>query len=359
MSCPVCRMPYVPHPTISANPLPVHFPPQGMLTKQQYDYFNTGMGIGTTIMGVIRKLVYFSGNMFGGHKTKAMVISIVWESCGMTVFIAHVACADLLRRAFNCEELNVTNLVTLCQITEVIGACGIGPNAGRLPYVNYNRVGEKIDLSNFWHDHAPGDEGNNYFDWKALGNSKYSWLVNRPDVFPKFPAKVDANRVPSEDFTIGENDAICNKPMDVLHALVPYLPARSYVMLVSTCRQLRYHALTTLQPHARNIVISLVWPLPTRNEYNSAPKDVRAIMVSEDMAVSPVDADWYMYLSRAHRTKGMRVRRWIWNSCQEIKRVYDERLPTSPFVVTKEGGKSKQRKELEKKVSQMFMMYNV
>ncbi|KAF9496735.1 hypothetical protein BDN71DRAFT_1588901 [Pleurotus eryngii] len=59
MSCPVCRMPYVPHPKMSANPLPEHFPPQGMLTKQQYDYFNTGMGIGTTVMGVIRKLVYF------------------------------------------------------------------------------------------------------------------------------------------------------------------------------------------------------------------------------------------------------------------------------------------------------------
>lgn len=146
--------------------------------------------------------------------------------------------------------------------------------------------------------------------------------------------------------------------MDVLHALAPYLPARSYVMLVSTCRQLRYHALTTLQQHARNIVISLVWPLPTRNEYNAASKDVRAIMASEDMAVSPVDADWYMYLSRVHRTKGMRVRRWIWSSCLEIKRVYDAKLPTSQFVV-REGGKSKQRKELEAKVAQMFKMYSM
>lgn len=139
--------------------------------------------------------------MFGGHKTIAMVISIVWESYGVTVssrsapesrltgltdgsqvFIAHVACADLLRRAFNCEELNVANLVTLCQITEVIGTCGIGRDAGRLPFVDYEGVGEKIDLSKFWHDHAPGDEGNNFFDWKALGQSKYSWLINRPDV---------------------------------------------------------------------------------------------------------------------------------------------------------------------------------
>ena len=47
---------------------------------------------------------------------------------------------------------------------------------------------------------------------------------------------------------------------------------------------------------------------------------------------SPHDADWLLYLSHIHRTKSMRMRRWIWSLCDEVHRVYEAKKATSPVL---------------------------
>lgn len=169
-------------------------------------------------------------------------------------------------------------------------------------------------------------------------------------------AEVDEKRLPwGDDFKVGEGDTLSHRPLELLYLLLPYLSPRSYTMLASTSRLFRYHALTIFQPHARDLVIALRWAIPTQREYEVAPEEVRGIMASEDEKLSPVDGDWFGYLSKVHRSKGMRVRRWVLGECEGVKRVYEERLPGSPFAMTT-GGQTDIAKNLEEKVGTMLRM---
>lgn len=79
-----------------------------------------------------------------------------------------------------CEKEDMEAKVNLCEIDTVIGRAHGGRDAGRLPHIKYEEIGEKIDLRHFWRQ---GDEpGLNVFNWGAFACSKYKWLVNRPDV---------------------------------------------------------------------------------------------------------------------------------------------------------------------------------
>ncbi|KAM5530419.1 hypothetical protein V8D89_015930, partial [Ganoderma adspersum] len=166
--------------------------------------------------------------------------------------------------------------------------------------------------------------------------------------------------------------------------------------LMATCRTLRYHALTTFQPHARERVLSLEWAVPLETEYLSYVRKVypdpdvgdsqqevaieagsqplnqssppsptdgtspggagglearlnamslassspnrpsRTALLSQlEMAHgthSPIYADWLHYLSQVHRTPAMRARRWVWALAEEVARVYHRKRAEGPFA---------------------------
>lgn len=92
----------------------------------------------------------------------------------------HKTCAALLRRVLDCEEENVPSAYTLCEIQAVLGRPQDGAEAGRMRFVNYEAVGEKIDLRPLWHQ-GPS-EGENTFDWPELVERKLDWVLSKPDV---------------------------------------------------------------------------------------------------------------------------------------------------------------------------------
>jgi hypothetical protein len=143
-------------------------------------------------------------------------------------------------------------------------------------------------------------------------------------------------------------DILTTQPLDILHAIVSVVPLFSYLALTSTCRFFRHHALTTFQSHARNLVLQLGWAVPFHAEY--AKMKVRA----EDMAHadnSPHDGDWLLYLSHVNRTKSMRVRRWLWDLSEEVKRAYEEKKG--------DGFSAVEMIKLKREVKHMFMMTNI
>jgi hypothetical protein len=97
--------------------------------------------------------------------------------------MAHPVCLSLLRHALNAEDDNMLSRTTLCAHELILGRPQGGTIAGRLKDIDYEHVGENVDLSRFW---KPGSEaGFNVFDWKALRdykNGSLSWMIQRPDV---------------------------------------------------------------------------------------------------------------------------------------------------------------------------------
>ena len=220
--------------------------------------------------------------------------------------------------------------------------------------------------------------------------------------FPRFRPEVAPARTSSlGPLPESTQDIVTTQPLDVLHVLLPYLDNRSFVNLLSTCRTLRHRALTILQPHARKRVLELGWAVPTEVEYagfvkrnpptpasasptsptapsatppntpaspeadkpcqpqaddGGTPTEKTPTDPSQDQAApdlshvamahathSPVDADWYLYLSQVHRTQSMRARRWVWALATEVARVYRAKRPASPYadVLDADGGRVK------------------
>lgn len=173
--------------------------------------------------------------------------------------------------------------------------------------------------------------------------------------FPKFAVTVDASRIPPLPQPAG-TDILSRQPLDIIRALLPYLPTPAYLALTSTCRTLRHHAVTTFQPEARRRVLGLRWAVPLPYEAQLMQK-AGLVAASAD---APAGADWLLYMSFVHRTAGMRARRWIWGMAEEITNVYRKRKAESPYAdIVLAGGeiqKSKARTELEKKVESMNFM---
>lgn len=81
MSCSICRLPFVPEP-ISINP--TRQPLSGVLTPNQYKYFEGVVGFGNKIANNVNQFEYFSENMFDA-KAPLSGQTVVWESQGGTV----------------------------------------------------------------------------------------------------------------------------------------------------------------------------------------------------------------------------------------------------------------------------------
>ncbi|KAH9939511.1 hypothetical protein B0H21DRAFT_698339 [Amylocystis lapponica] len=358
MSCSLCRLPFTPC-AISVDP---HPPPAGTLTSKQYKYFMYSVGFGKMVPGMLIQFEYLDNNMFGNALAAPMVINIQWEAGGGTIVMLHTACATIFRHIFDATDNTKETLVKLSQIELVLGRPQDKENAGRFNYVNYEGVGkDKVDLRPFW---IPvNDVGANKFDWPKFMASGLDWTLNRPDVFPKFNSTVAAERIaalgPPPEST---KDIITTQPADILHALLSYLSNESFVSLLSTCRLLRHHALTTFQSHARQRVLALGWAVPLPAEHAAAveirTKSGREAPPMAHAVDSPVNGDWLLYLSHVHRTQSMRVRRWVWALAEELHRAHDARLPDTKYAdgVTAGGkpNKSKARRELEHLVDEKY-----
>lgn len=180
--------------------------------------------------------------------------------------------------------------------------------------------------------------------------------------FPKFFTEVSEKRLSSVGDPQPQTDLLTTQPVDIIHALLPHLSIPDYLALTSTCRQLRRLALTTFQPHARKLVLSLGWAMPLPQEYviaikSQANNKTPGSVVAHEK-YSPQDADWLLYLSHVHRTGSMRARRWKWVLAQKLARLYEEKRKDIIFEGGDEeaGVRSAKGREIDGKVAQMWPM---
>lgn len=92
----------------------------------------------------------------------------------------HNTCATLLRHVLGAEEDTFASFMKIAEIETVLGKAQGGANAGRFRFVDYEGVGEKIDLRPFWT--VGEEEGGNVFDFQALADKGMGWILARPDV---------------------------------------------------------------------------------------------------------------------------------------------------------------------------------
>ncbi|KAJ7594709.1 hypothetical protein C8J56DRAFT_1122868 [Mycena floridula] len=349
MACCVCRLPFVPNAEQATSPLRAHFPDRGILTDSQYRAFRDGQIMGSRVYKYVQSCTYFSSNMFG-CVDGGMCLTMVWEYEDSVFVVMHNTCATLFRIMFQCEEPGTSSIVTLSQIEEIIGRPQAGARAGFFKGVDYPEPLKGLRLESFWTPGVPGD-GENVFEWKALvANENRRWLVKRPDVFPRFFPEVSVDRLAAllSCESSSAEDIISKQPIDILSAILPFLDERSYVHLTSTCRGLRYKALTVFQPFARRLVLGLLWATPAAGELADMSES-KMTKIAHPVE-SPHSGDWFLYLSHIHRTDSMRVRHWIWTCCQEIRKTFEAKLPSSGYADLADGEKSPLRLKLEASV---------
>ncbi|KZV94446.1 hypothetical protein EXIGLDRAFT_516931 [Exidia glandulosa HHB12029] len=326
MSCCVCRLPFLPHRKYARQPLQAHLPPLGLFSESQKAYFERGLGFGEFIYAIYLDFIYLSDNYFAVENVNPkmpVLLQLVWELPAGDVAcpVMHHTCMNLFRRIFDAEENTYDNLKKLARFQYAIGRPQGGKDAGRWRNVQYEMVEPKVDTRALW---SPSYQrlGGMVFDWKALKGLGYEWLMQRPDVFPRFFTKVSPERMKHLAATAAGNDILSRQPPDVLRHIARFLDVRSLTRVSATCRYLRFLALSDWQAVARKAVFGLGWATPTLSEYAES-KDSGLASIS-----ATSEGDWLLYLGHVHRTKGMRVRRWIWGLCEEIKRVADANIVT-------------------------------
>ncbi|KAJ7646776.1 hypothetical protein FB45DRAFT_1019073 [Roridomyces roridus] len=145
MSCSVCRLPFIPDLTQASSPLTEHTPNANVVPNDLAGYFKFAFGTGPRIG--LKKLCYFSANMFGAV---VEVDVFMWESAGGTFFMSHLVCFSLLRQALNLEDEDKATTMAFSAHELILGRPQGGVHAGRFRDVQYENVGEKVDLSPFW-----------------------------------------------------------------------------------------------------------------------------------------------------------------------------------------------------------------
>ncbi|KAL1746756.1 hypothetical protein HDZ31DRAFT_33468 [Schizophyllum fasciatum] len=349
MSCSLCRLPFVPSPG-SAAPLAEHFPPKGVLTSAQYAYFQSAVAMGNRVHGLVQNCEFCSPNMFVTFNPPVL-LNMTWAHPDFTYVMMHRVCAGLFRRAMGCEGDDYEAYKRLSEVELVMGPLGELADAGALRGVDYASIGEKIDVQPFWR--VGSDHGKNSFKYDEFAKSSLGdWLLTRPDTFPRFYPTVEEKHmstIPHPDTLPPSTDVLTTQPLDVLRAILAQLDARTYIRLTSTCRFLRAHALTTFQPEARALVLGLPWALPTRAERERMGPAAAAAVPG---ASAPEDGDWLLYLSHAHRTKGMRVRRWLWAAAVEAARVFEERKGKGPYA---EGRDTPERRKFDRQTEMLYL----
>ncbi|EJD45624.1 hypothetical protein AURDEDRAFT_103717 [Auricularia subglabra TFB-10046 SS5] len=348
MSCCVCRLPFLPKRKQSTNPLMAHFAPPGVLTENQTVYFEHLVSFGEMVSGFMLDCVYFSGNMLGAARLPAVPIVLVmqWEQVerDSVLITMHKVCYDLFRRSVCPGEDTRENLRKLAAIEHVMGRPLGAENTGRWADIDYEGVGEKVDLRPLW---RPGTGlGENVFHWKGLDRLGYDWLVNRPDIFPRFHREVNPSRLVNLANASPGEDILTRQPQDVLRCIAGHLPdGASLARFAATCRFMRFLSLTEWQPVARALIVrTLPWAMPT-------PAETKASTVA--LAGPSEPGDWMLYLSHVHRTKSMRVRRWIWAVCEDIQRVAHAKLEAARAL--EEG--SEEWAAIETKFNRQWPMY--
>ncbi|PCH42437.1 hypothetical protein WOLCODRAFT_71889 [Wolfiporia cocos MD-104 SS10] len=359
MSCSLCRLPFVTHPT-SVSPKP---PPRGVVSERQERYMQYAVVMGNLVPGTCFPVVWTGAHRASAHGDRPRPLTV------RQVIALHTACADILRHALGASDYSVASMVKLGMIDAVLGRPLAGPDAGRLRQVKYEDVGEKVDVRPYW---AKGKgDGNATFDYSAFKASGLDWTLNRPDTFPMFYEKVKparaAVRDPSPASVASITKLFTSEPATILRHLLPHLSDRSFYALLSTCRLLRKHGLTTFQASARARVLALEWEVPLETEYAAAcrmaanAKDGGPGSVRMAHAVhAAVDGDWMLYLSQVHRTPNMRARRWLWALAREVRSAFDEAVPKSALadVVDAKGTRvpSEEMKKLKERVETLMIM---
>lgn len=267
-----------------------------------------------------------------------------------------------------------------------------GTLSGRYRELDYENLGSEcgrdryVNVEKYWIPGTSESDLDSGFAWREFKDSELAWTLNRPDVyallrksfltvhcvilvahehcrsfsFPKFFTEVSEKRLSSIGKPHIQTDILTIKPIDVIHALLPHLTISSYLALTSTCRLWRRLALTTFQPHARKLVLSLGWAVPLRQEYaisiksQANSKTAGSVLAHEKH--SPQDADWLLYLSHVHRTGSMRARRWKWVLAKKLARLFEEKRKDALFVDGNEeaGMRSVKGRELDDNIAQMW-----
>ncbi|KAK1227933.1 hypothetical protein PQX77_009034 [Marasmius sp. AFHP31] len=360
-------------------PVEEQFPPNGLMSASTYTYFSKATGIGKQVMGGLANYSFGSGNMFSGEQSSLIVMGVEWEGSANCCWMMHTGCAKIFQSVFNCEDnTNYKEIVDLCQVRAILGPLGAGgTNHGRFKYVSYESVGEKIDLRPYW-GRTSCDKQYVVFDYKSFIKDKKDWMFTRPDVFPKFPRVIEASRITEGMEPPLGNDVLTRQPLDIIHILVKYLDnPKAYVNLMNTCRYLRYHAIgdSSFQIQAKNLLLEYYpWAFPTNLEYAAIlkKKGMKGLVVDKTCCG---ESDWLLYMGMVHWTKAMRVRRYVWGICEEVKRMYHETLEAREDKVEwevklrsrsedseadaqdEEGtGVGLRRHELEEEMAPMFMM---
>ncbi|KAF8996769.1 hypothetical protein BDZ89DRAFT_1084011 [Hymenopellis radicata] len=250
MSCSICRLPFIPGP-YSNDPLPEHFPPKELCHPLLPE-----------IQTVTARFDYCSKNFFccyDGHR----IANVMWESpfgFSNTVFMMHTACAGMFFHVLGVDDKNTNEGMTLiAQVVGVLGRPLAGQDPGRLRNVCYEAVGEQIDLRPFWRQGF--QPGGDVFNWKALSQSKYNFLVVRPFIFPRLLdvapsrtahfATIELNN--QNRFTTSRlitSTFSCRISGVLLHLLGFDMPLSS-----TTCPY-------DVPPHARRLVLDIPWSLP-------------------------------------------------------------------------------------------------
>lgn len=176
--------------------------------------------------------------------------------------------------------------------------------------------------------------------------------------FPRFHRTVAASRL-DHLATVEEeerNDIITTLPFDLLDYIIPFLDIKGYIALVATCRFLRFCALSKFQRHARTLVLQLGWPLPVPAEQKDM--DASQLDTLPSASTTSYDADWLLYLSHVHRTKSMRMRRWIWAQATEIKRVYEVKKEAGVLdaFMQEERGWSKSQRDVDAQLESWWLL---
>ncbi|RDX57411.1 hypothetical protein OH76DRAFT_1413847 [Lentinus brumalis] len=388
MSCSLCRLPFTP----SSHSVDPRWPPPGVLSEKQVLYMKHAFGMGQHVFGLAVDLV----NMDQRYN----------ETNAFPDVALHPHCATIARHHLGLPENIPDNLIELSLLEQIVGPPMNGVHAGRLPDFKYEDVlgagdHNRVDIEALWSKRGELPD----FDWLEWKRRNLDWTAVRPDVFPRFRPQVAPTRISSlGPLPESTEDIITTQPLDVLHVLLPYLDNRSFVNILSTCRTLRRYALTTFQAQARTRVLELGWAVPTDVEYagfvkrnppppaatsptspttptspaagdkpgeaassdGSAPTEPStdaadfSLVAMAHAKHSPINADWYLYLSQVHRTPAMRARRWVWALAEELSRVYGEKRAAGPYAddVDAEGQRTKSRKwkAYAKHVDQQLMM---
>ncbi|KAI0760673.1 hypothetical protein C8Q74DRAFT_1298146 [Fomes fomentarius] len=320
------------------------------------------------VTGLVMDMDCLDGHSFIVNNLNSSLGAVI-NGLSVPLVAFHQHCATILRYRLGYPFDDPHSIINFSLIDHIVGPRMEGVHAGRLRGIQYESLlgdlEQRVDIESLWYMKAGPEDAR--FHWEEWLRRGLDWTAARADIFPRFRTRVAPSRLSSlGPLPESTNDSITTQPLDVIHILLPYFDNKSFFNFLGTCRTLRYHALTTFQPHARRRVLELPWAIPTEVDYGSfikrnPPKleawpsnsDPLAASLTDEGSEtdsepqpesefthvpmvhsthSPHTADWQLYLSHVHRTAAMRARRWVWALAGEVARVYHTRRAAGPYA---------------------------